>query len=255
MLENRRIRAPFAIVLALVAGCSDAGTPPPDAGSTLPDAGSTLPDGGTSENGKGTFAASWSIVLGGETKDCFAVGAGFVSLSLSRAGSQDPMVLDFACEDGAGKTGEIAAGAYTIAASLLDNNKKPMLALPPSTATIAADGDEVKLPDLSFDLPSARFTAGWKLTKMNGPATCAEFGAARAEILANNLQTGLGFGVTVECEDGKGTTPPIPLGDYGVVISLLYEQDVVLVSADEVTASLTKAGETVVLPDVTFTLP
>lgn len=120
----------------------------------------------------------------------------------------------------------------------------------PASAVIEDGAENVAVP---FDLPGARLAGSWSISQGGEPITCETAGAHRVEILASTA-SGFAYSNTFECPLGEGTTDYFPLGEYEVFVSLLYEQDVVLVTSDALAATLDPAGATVELEPVEFVI-
>lgn len=207
------------------------------------------PTGGSGGRpGAQEVGVTWTIAVEGEARDCFYAGASYVELAIS----DETGVVEtprFSCDAPDGGVVELAPGAYTVTPALLAFDESVVFEAPAQDLVVASTGDAA-LP-VAFALPGARLSASWSLTSGGLPATCLDFGAHTAEILASNA-AGFGYVNTFDCALGTGTTDFIPLGTYEVVVSLLYEQDVVLVSSDFIDATLDDAGETITLDPVAF---
>ncbi|NUO54768.1 MAG: hypothetical protein HOV80_38495 [Polyangiaceae bacterium] len=196
----------------------------------------------------GSVEASWSIMVQGELRDCFFAGASYVDLAIEDAdGSVDTVRAN--CDEPEGLTQALAAGTYTVTPSLVSFAEDTVFTAP-ATEVVVMPSVTAGLP-IVFEMPGAHLHATWSIFQDGVAATCEEVGAHRAEIVATRAD-GLTYGNTFDCPLGEGTTDAFPLGTYEVVVSLLYEQDVVLVSSDFLDATLDEAGETVDLPPVDF---
>lgn len=260
----RFVRVPVLVsTLALgAAACGDDDTTP--GGSGGGGAGATASSGGEGGGGASGGApiggaggspdpedveVTWTIAIQGEARDCFYAGASYVELTISdTAGVVE--APRFSCDATEGGTVELLPGTYTVRPALLAFDETEVFVAPALDLVVAPSS--ASLP-VAFDLPGARLSASWSLTEGGLPATCLDFGAHTAEILSSNA-AGFGYVNTFDCTLGAGTTDFIPLGTYEVVVSLLYEQDVVLVSSDFIDATLDEAGETVTLDPVVFEL-
>lgn len=201
---------------------------------------------GTAE--AGSLEASWSILVQGELRDCFFAGASYVDLAIEDANGNVETVRA-SCDAVEGATEALDPGTYTVAPSLVSFDEATVFTAPAATLVVSP-GARAPLP-IQFDMPGAHLLATWTLFKDGVDATCADLGAHRVEILASSAG-GFAYSNTFDCPLGKGTTEAFPLGTYEVVVSLLYEQDVVLLSSDFIDATLDEAGEMVELPNIEF---
>lgn len=216
--------------------------------ATTSTASTTSSSQSTGAGDTGSVEASWSIMVQGELRDCFFAGASYVDLAFEDAdGNVDTVRAD--CDAPEGSTEALVAGSYTVTPSLVSFAEETVFTAP-AAELVVMPGATAGLP-IVFEMPGAHLRGTWSVLQDGVVATCDDVGAHRAEILATRLD-GLTYSNTFECLDGEGTTDAFPLGSYEVVVSLLYEQDVVLVSSDFLDATLDEAGETVDLPPVDF---
>jgi hypothetical protein len=228
---------------------------------------STAASGGTGGGGTGgegtgggpgggaRFHASWELSVAGEEVDCFYLGAEYVDVAVIPEGAGgEPAVTRLACLDGEGDTGELPLGSYEIAISLLDFDEEPVAEPVSVVAALEEEDATVELEPAAFSLEGGRFHATWTITSGGEPATCAEAGANRTEVAMTNLDTFVTYGDTFECDLGEGETPSVPLGEYEIIVSLFYEQDVALVSSDPITLTLERPDQVVDMEAIEFVL-
>jgi hypothetical protein len=216
--------------------------------TTTSTASTTSSSQSTGAGEPGSVEASWSIMVQGELRDCFFAGASYVDLAIEDAdGNVD--TLRASCDEPEGLTEPLAAGTYTVTPSLVSFAEETVFTAP-ATQLVVMPSVTAGLP-IVFEMPGAHLVGTWSILQDGVTATCEDVGAHRAEILATRAD-GLTLSNTFDCPLGVGTTDAFPLGEYEVVVSLLYEQDVVLVSSDFLDATLDQAGETVEVPPVDF---
>lgn len=214
--------------------------------TTAPSSTASTSSQSTGAGDAGAVEASWSIMVQGELRDCFFAGASYVDLAIEDAdGNVD--TARASCEEPAGLTETLPAGTYTVTPSLVSFAEETVLTAP-AAEVVVMPSVTAGLP-IVFEMPGAHLHGTWSILQDGVAASCGDVGAHRAEILATRAD-GLTYSNTFECPLGEGTTDAFPLGTYEVVVSLLYEQDVVLVSSDFLDATLDEAGETVELPAV-----
>lgn len=206
--------------------------------------------GGAGGGETATFDASWTLTVGPEEVDCYFLGAEEVRITLTQEGT-DPVEETVSCFDGSALLAAAPVGTYEVGASLLNYLGEVVGESEVASAELEAGGSPVAL---SFAVPGGRIAASWIITEGGAPSTCAAAGASRGELVVTHLESGLTYGDTFDCPLGEGTGPWVPLGPYEAIVSLLYEQDVVLVSSDVMEVELTEEGEVVDLPVVEFLL-
>jgi hypothetical protein len=250
----RRLFLLGSSLLALLA-CGDDTTSGGGGGAGVPGGGGSHTEGGGGTGGGGGDAAvtrgldaSWSISVQGIGQDCFFAGASWVDFAIEDSeGAVD--TVRFACENAAGTTA-LEPGSYSVRASLVTFDEATITTGEAIEVTVEEDLESVSA---LFDLPGARISGTWTISQGGEPSTCDEAGAHRVEILANS-PSGFAYSNTFECPLGEGVTDYFPLGEYEVFVSLLYEQDVVLVTSDAIAADLSEAGATVEIEPVDFVL-
>jgi hypothetical protein len=216
--------------------------------TTTSTASTTSSSQSTGAGEPGSVEATWSIMVQGELRDCFFAGASYVDLAIEDAdGNVD--TIRASCDAAEGLTAPLAAGVYAVVPSLVSFAEETVLTAP-ATELVVMPSITAGLP-IVFEMPGAHLSGAWSILQDGTAATCEDVGAHRAEILATRAD-GLTYSNTFDCPLGMGITDAFPLGTYEVVVSLLYEQDVVLVSSDFLDATLDEAGETVELPAVEF---
>jgi hypothetical protein len=216
--------------------------------------GSTTSAGGGGSTSTGSvdpapLTVSWTIAVGGTDVDCFYLGSEEVEVTVLGQDGEEPVVHTFSCFDGEGTTVPLPLGTYAVSARLLDFEQESVGEIHAFDVEVEAGGSEVSLP---FDEDGAQVAASWSVTLNGEPGECADAGATHTEILLYNVASGLSYGATDLCDLYENTTPPVPLGDYEVVVSLVYEQDVVLVSSDVIVVELDQADEVVDVGEIEF---
>ncbi len=217
--------------------------------STVDTTASTTSSQSTGTLEQGAIDTSWTIAIQHEARDCFWAGASWVDVAFEdEAGNVE--TARFACDAvPAAGSHPVAPGSYTVTATLTSFAEEPVVSAA-AVDVVVAPGEAAPLP-IAFDIPGGRFAVGWTITKDEVAATCKEVGAHRVELMAIH-ESGTTYGNTWECPLAKGTSDAFPLGTYEVVVSLLYEQDVVLVSSDIIDTALVDAGITVGIETVEF---
>ena len=99
------------------------------------------------------------------------------------------------------------------------------------------------------------FFVTWEIDSASfGPLECAQAGAATVDMDIVNADTGERFIYSFPCNDFEGTSGPVSVGHFDVLLNLLDGSDGVLSSVDIGTQNLTQAG-TLDLGHVVFSFP
>lgn len=195
-----------------------------------------------------TLAVNWGLSVQGEAADCFFMGASWVDLAIEDAGGEVD-VRRLECDGGEGVVA-LAPGAYVVTPSLVAFDESVVLALEAESVDVEAPSTDLAL---LFTLPGGKLEGTWTITQDGAAATCEAAGADRVEILASNA-SGFAYANTFDCTEGSGVTEYFPLGEYEVTLSLMYQQDVVLVTSDVIAVTLEEAGATVAMEPVEFVI-
>lgn len=99
------------------------------------------------------------------------------------------------------------------------------------------------------------FFVTWEIQSASfGGIDCASAGAAAVDLDAVNVDTGARFTDSFDCRDYQGTSGPIDVGRFDVLVQLVDASNGVISQTDLGTENVSTAG-TIDLGHVIFTLP
>jgi hypothetical protein len=98
------------------------------------------------------------------------------------------------------------------------------------------------------------FFATWELQSGFGPTACEEVGAASVDMDIVNVDTGARFVYSFDCRDYQGTSGPVDVGRFDVLLNLADASGGVMSQIDVGSENVSAAG-TIDLGHFIFTLP
>jgi hypothetical protein len=99
------------------------------------------------------------------------------------------------------------------------------------------------------------FFATWEIQSARvGPLACEEAGAATVDMDIVNVDTGSRFVYSFDCRDYQGTSGPVDVGSFDVLLNLTDPSGGVMSQVDVGTENVSTAG-TIDLGHFIFTLP
>jgi len=211
--------------------------PPPDAPAA--------PDAPASTTGE--LSLTWSIKLNGAASTCAGVGGVTVEMVATPTGGGAPVTTRFDCTDGAGTTGEIAAGGYNVVANLLDADDAVL-----DDATIAAPVTVVAgitTPAGGVTFAVTQSTTGvihvaWDIHLGGNAVSCGGVEATQVEVDTLTNDRGPTYFDTFDCTVHSHDTLPLPVGSYADVTVRLYDILGPLAQVDLGPATVTPDGDT-----------
>lgn len=181
---------------------------------------------------------------------------GSVEVVSQRSGGAEFIDI-YDCVAGEGVTAPLPLGTYTVWVNVITEDDLLWAQSFATDVTLDLEGEVVPL---NFDIltDEGYLFATWTLTEevTNDPLTCAEVGANGVSILSTLVDSGgMGYDDIFACEDGEGTTSPLPIGDYTVVTTLLDDNDASLGSSEARDVAITYGNELVDLGNFEFEFP
>jgi hypothetical protein len=98
------------------------------------------------------------------------------------------------------------------------------------------------------------FFATWEIQSSFGPLSCAQAGAATVDMDIVNVDSGLRFINSFDCNAYQGTSSPVDIGRFDILINLSDPTGAAISSVNVGTENVSTAG-TIDLGHFIFTLP
>ena len=235
-------------------------------------------EGSAASASGGQLGLSWTLSgADGKTVTCTEVGVEQVGVLATPVGSDGAAHEEiFPCGTGAGTTGAMPLGDYTVVVSPLNRNGMAVLDTRPLNVSMGEAGATKDLGVITFDFGSGmtsvtteipsqadddsaattgtgRFALTWTLSRNEGGTiTCVEVGAASVSVQATQVGYIVRHDATFPCEAGVATTDALPLGDYMVVVGTVNQTGAVMLHSRQIETSLVADGATKDLGKITF---
>lgn len=143
-----------------------------------------------------------------------------IDFTATPVGSATSLKTDtFACENGdVGADIFLDPGSYDIFIEPVG----PIGTFAGVTDTVDGDDGDLVIRDYAdFPDDAGYFFLTWQIDDDDPAVVCPKIDSAGVGVLATLVGPGDGFDDLFNCEDGVGTTDPLPLGEYAIVVDLL----------------------------------
>lgn len=168
-------------------------------------------------------------------------------------GDGDEVYDLFDCGDHIGRTGALAPGGYDVWVNILDADSN-LLAQSGYQEVTLGPGEELALSyELSLDRGSFGLT--WTITDGARTLGCGDVNAGEVRVASTLVSDeGTTYDDAFACVDRQAVTPGLPLGAYGVAVTLLDGKRVPMHAPFEIDASLDFGNAFVDLGNFQFVL-
>jgi len=170
-----------------------------------------------------TINVSWELFSGSAAVEC-PVGATTIAVN-AQLGSGTPYVDLFDCSGaGSGFADDLPLGTYQVWVDVTDSTGSALYAQSEAAEITLDSPGEFAQAAFDIDVDNGFWDVSWNIIGVNGNG-CAAVNQNGVGVLSTLAGTTTGRDDKFNCVDGEDpnfvTTPPIPIGDYTVILSLL----------------------------------